>query len=56
MGKGKGNVDKWAVWIKRGQVLYEMRGISSYDAIKSVNNLNSKLPIKVRLTVNYFRK
>ena len=56
MGKGKGNVDKWAVWIKWGQILYEMRGISNHDAIKSVNNLNSKLPIKVRLAVNHFRK
>ena len=56
MGKGKGNVDKWAVRIKRGQILYEMRGISNHDAIKSVKNLNSKLPIKVSLAVNSFRK
>ena len=55
MGKGKGNLDRWAVKVKAGQVLYELEGISLIEASKAARSAGHKFPMKTRLTTNLFR-
>ncbi len=48
MGKGKGAVDFWASKIKKGQIIYEISGISYEQAIKAFQAGSKKLPIKTK--------
>jgi large subunit ribosomal protein L16 len=49
MGKGKGNVDYWACSVKKGQVLYEVSGISARKARDALILGGSKLPFKTKI-------
>ena len=49
MGKGKGNVKYWICLIKKGQVLYETRGTSSYSLDKAFSLAKKKLCLKSKL-------
>jgi large subunit ribosomal protein L16 len=46
MGKGKGNVDFWAAKVKKGQILFEISGISLLEAKTILTKASNKLPIK----------
>ncbi|WWO95428.1 MAG: 50S ribosomal protein L16 [Candidatus Dasytiphilus stammeri] len=46
MGKGKGNVEFWAVPIQPGKILYEMDGVTEELARSAFNLASSKLPLK----------
>ena len=46
MGKGKGNVKLWVCPIKKGQILYEISGVSSSVAEKALRTASNKLPVK----------
>jgi large subunit ribosomal protein L16 len=49
MGKGKGNVSYWACKIKKGQVLFEVSGISLKKAIQALQIGGLKLPFKTKI-------
>ena len=51
MGKGKGAVSFFGVSIYPGQILYELSGVSSNNAIKAFKNLQSKLPIRTQVSI-----
>ncbi|CAH9017312.1 50S ribosomal protein L16 [Candidatus Nitrosacidococcus sp. I8] len=45
-GKGKGNVEYWAMNIQPGRVLYEMEGVQEDIARRAFELAAAKLPIK----------
>lgn len=47
-GKGKGNVDHWAVKILPGRVLYEIEGVSEAVAREAFRLASAKLPVQTR--------
>ena len=49
MGKGKGAVSFWVSKVKKGQILYEISGISSENAIKVLQAGSNKLSIKTKI-------
>jgi large subunit ribosomal protein L16 len=49
MGKGKGNISYWGCRVRKGQVLYEISGISSQKAIDALLIGGSKLPFKTKI-------
>ena len=48
MGKGKGSVDFWVSKIQKGQILYEISGVSLEHAKKILKSGSNKLPIKTK--------
>lgn len=48
MGKGKGAVSFWVARVKKGQVLYEISGISLENAKKILKAGSNKLPVKTK--------
>ncbi len=48
MGKGKGNVSFWVAKVKKGQILYEISGISLENAKKVLKAGSNKLPVKTK--------
>lgn len=49
MGKGKGSVDKWAMNIKPGRVIFEMGGVSHDLAREALTLAIHKLPFKTKI-------
>ena len=49
MGKGKGSVSYWIAKIKKGQILYEISGLSFEIAKQILNSSSKKLPIKTKV-------
>ena len=50
MGKGKGAVSTWAAKVRKGQILYEISGISLKNAQNALKSGSNKLPIKTKFT------
>lgn len=48
MGKGKGSFFCWIAKVKKGQILYEISGISLENAKKILKSGSNKLPIKTK--------
>lgn len=48
MGKGKGSVSLWVSKIRKGQILYEIGGISLKNAQTALKTGSNKLPIKTK--------
>lgn len=48
MGKGKGSIDYWGCAVRKGQVLYEVSGISRQKALTALNLGGRKLPFKTK--------
>ena len=48
MGKGKGAVSFWVVKVKKGQILYEISGISLENAKKVLKAGSNKLPVATK--------
>ena len=48
MGKGKGEIEYWAVVIKPGTVLFEVSGIPESQAREAFRLQSGKLPFKMR--------
>ena len=48
MGKGKGSVSFWVAKVKKGQILYEISGISLENAKKVFKAGSNKLPVKTK--------
>lgn len=51
MGKGKGSVSFWVSKVKKGQILYEISGISLENAKKVLKAGSNKLPIKTKFVI-----
>jgi large subunit ribosomal protein L16 len=49
MGKGKGNLSFWVSKIKKGQILFEINGISFENAKKIFQTSTNKLPLKTKI-------
>jgi large subunit ribosomal protein L16 len=49
MGKGKGNISHWVSIVKKGQVLFEISGISKNKAFFVLKKSKTKLPIKTKI-------
>lgn len=48
MGKGKGSVTCWVAKVKKGQILYEISGLSVENAKKVLKAGSNKLPVKTK--------
>lgn len=51
MGKGKGSVDHWAAKVKKGQIIYEISGVSLDLAQKALISGSQKLPVLTNFSV-----
>ena len=49
MGKGKGSPEDWVVPVKRGRMLYEMKGIDRETAVESLRLASHKLPLRTKI-------
>ncbi len=49
MGKGKGSPEEWVVPVKRGRMLYEMKGVDRKIAVESLRLASHKLPLKTKI-------
>lgn len=49
MGKGKGSPEDWVVPVKRGRMLYEMKGVERKIAIESLRLASHKLPVRTKI-------
>nr|YP_009519564.1 ribosomal protein L16 [Udotea argentea]AYC65583.1 ribosomal protein L16 [Udotea argentea] len=49
MGSGKGAPEYWVAVVKPGQILYELKGVSSNTARKALKTASSKMPIKTKI-------
>jgi large subunit ribosomal protein L16 len=52
MGKGKGNISYWATNIKKGQIVFEIAGVSEKRAVEALKIGGLKLPLNVK-TIKY---
>lgn len=51
MGKGKGSPEEWVVPVKRGRMLYEIKGVDRETAVESLRLASYKLPLITKLVV-----
>lgn len=49
MGKGKGEPEFWVAVVRKGQVLYEVAGVSEDVAKQTLNRVAHRMPLRVRL-------
>ena len=49
MGKGKGSPEDWVVPVKRGRMLYEMKGVDRATAIESLRLASHKIGLKTKI-------
>jgi len=49
MGKGKGAIEEWVVPVRRGRMLYEMKGVAADVARESLRRAAHKLPVKTKI-------
>jgi len=48
MGKGKGAVQSWVAIIQKGQILFEVDGVSCSLALQAIKLAQQKLPLKTQ--------
>ena len=49
MGKGKGDIDRWAAAVRPGQILFELGNVPEEKAKLAFKRIAHKMPIKVRM-------
>ena len=49
MGKGKGSPEEWVVPVKRGRMLYEMKGVDRATAVESLKRAAHKLSARTKI-------
>ena len=49
MGKGKGNPEEWVCPVRRGRMLYEMKGVDRKTALESLRLASHKLPLTTKI-------
>jgi large subunit ribosomal protein L16 len=55
MGKGKGNPSYWAARVKKGQIIFEMDGISAPLAAQAARLVMHKMPYPMRFVQRFER-
>jgi large subunit ribosomal protein L16 len=48
MGKGVGSIESWVFPVRRGRVLFEIRGVSLELAKSALRSASYKLPVKTK--------
>jgi large subunit ribosomal protein L16 len=51
MGKGKGDPHTWVSVVKPGRILFEIDGISEFEAKRAVILASRKLPIRTKILI-----
>ncbi|MCF7899040.1 50S ribosomal protein L16 [Candidatus Babeliales bacterium] len=51
MGKGKGNPEFWVCVVKRGKVLFEVKGLDAVIAKKVLTSASYKLPMRTKFII-----
>lgn len=54
MGKGKGNISYWISIIKKGQIIFEIGGISFLIAKNILRKCSNQIPFKTKLVQLYY--
>lgn len=54
MGKGKGDLDHWVAVVRRGQVLFELGGITEEAAKEAFRCASFKLPVRTKLVKHLY--
>jgi len=49
MGSGKGAPDHWVAVVKKGKVMFEIKGVSDEIAKEALRLASHKLPIKTKI-------
>ena len=49
MGSGKGSPEDWVAVVRKGAIMFEVRGISEEDAREALHLASYKLPIKCKV-------
>ncbi len=49
MGKGKGAPEEWVQPVKRGRMLYEIKGVEHDVAVESLRLASHKLPVRTKI-------
>ena len=49
MGSGKGSPEDWVAVVRKGAIMFEVRGISEADAREALHLASYKLPIKCKV-------
>ncbi len=49
MGGGKGSVEFYVAWVKKGRILFELEGISEDKAREALRKAGDKLPVKTKI-------
>lgn len=49
MGKGKGSISYWVAILKKGQIIFEISGVTNEKAKFLLNKSKTKLPIKTKI-------
>ena len=49
MGKGKGNPEEWVVPLRRGKMLYEIKGVEKSLAMEALRLASHKIPVKTKI-------
>lgn len=55
MGKGKGAVAYWAMPVRAGSTLFEISGVPDQQAIRTLQVVRKKLPVRTRIYKNTLR-
>lgn len=46
MGKGKGGHDHWISMVRRGQIIYELSGVTTHTALLALRKAADKMPFR----------
>lgn len=49
MGKGKGSPEAWVALVRRGTMLYELKGVESAVAVLALTRAGHKLPVRTKV-------
>lgn len=49
MGKGKGNPEEWVCPVRRGKMLYELKGVDRDTALEALRLASHKLPLRTKI-------
>lgn len=53
MGKGKGDVDKYAARVKRGRIMFELNGLDEETSKKALVNAAKKISVKTTVIAKW---
>jgi len=54
MGKGKGSISFWISLVKKGQILFEIRGVKKFKAMWVLSKCKYQLPFKTKIVKIFY--